>query len=435
MERIWITEVELKRHKVLTDVLEGNIDLRTASELLGLSYRHTLRLRDRFKEEGMDGLLRRKPLRPPHEKITPEIRQIVVSLRKELYEDFNILHFRDKLRDIHGIRLSYESLRRILIREGLHEPRRKQRVYRRRRRMPKAGMLVQMDSSQHRWIEEISDLWWLVAMIDDADGYVYGRFYPSDTTWANMEVLKEYIKRRGLFMALYVDRASHFKTTRHGGIHYEVSREQEETQIQRALKEFNIDIVYANSPQAKGRIERLFGFFQDRLIKEMRLKGIKDYEAANRFLEEEFLPWYNSHYTLSVESIYRELTKTLDLELIFTIRHPRKVNRDNTVRFKGKVYQLLPLNGIKSFSGKWVEVCEYKDGRMKVLFEGKEVSYLEVLDKGSLIREEILNERQYFPEDRGIKKEKWRPPQDHPWRRYMRVKRVKDVTFQIGNKM
>jgi transposase len=157
MERIWITEVELKRHKVLTDVLEGNIDLRTASELLGLSYRHTLRLRDRFKAEGIDGLLRRKPLRPPHEKITPEIRQIVVSLRKEVYEDFNILHFRDKLRDIHGIRLSYESLRWILIREGLHEPRRKQRVYRRRRRMPKAGMLVQMDSSQHRWIEEISD--------------------------------------------------------------------------------------------------------------------------------------------------------------------------------------------------------------------------------------------------------------------------------------
>jgi hypothetical protein len=114
-----------------------------------------------------------------------------------------------------------------------------------------------------------------------------------------MKVLKEYIKRRGLFIALYVDKASHFKTTRHGGIHYEVSVEQEETQIQRALKALNINIVYANSPQAKGRIERLFRFFQDRLINEIKLKEIKDYETANRFLEEEFLPWYNSHYILS----------------------------------------------------------------------------------------------------------------------------------------
>ena len=113
--------------------------------------------------------------------------------------------------------------------------------------MPKAGMLVQMDSSQHRWIEEIDHPWWLIAMVDDADGYVYGRFYPSDTKWANMEVLKEYIR----------------------GIHYEVSVGKEETQIQRALKELNIEIVYANSPQAKGRIERLFGFFKDRLEKQI----------------------------------------------------------------------------------------------------------------------------------------------------------------------
>jgi len=432
MEKILITEVELKRHKVLTDVLEGIIDLRTASELLGLSYRHTIRLKERFKAEGIDGLLRRKPHKPPNQKITPSLRQKIVSLKEEIYKNFNILHFRDKLRDIHGISLSYESLRQILIREGLHEPRKKQKVYRRRRRMPKAGMLVQMDSSQHRWVDGISEPWWLVAMVDDADGYVYGRFYPSDTVWANMKVLKEYIKRRGLFMALYVDRASHFKTTRHGGIHYEVSVEQAETQIQRALKELNIEIVYASSPQAKGRIERLFGFFQDRLINEIRLKGIKDYETANRFLEEEFLPWYNSRYTLSVESTYRELTKDKDLELIFTIRHPRKVNRDNTIRFKGKVYQLLPLNGIRSFSGKWVEVCEYEDGKIVILFDDKRVSFLETQDKRYLKDNgsDILHKREYLPAIK-VRNKKWRPHENHPWRIYGR----KNVTFQTGNKM
>ncbi len=200
MERIWIREVELKRHKVLTDVLEGIIDLRTASELLGLSYRHTLRLRDRFKAEGINGLLRKMPLKPPNTKITPEMELRIVSLRKELYKDFNILHFRDKLRDMHGIEVSYESLRQILIKEGLHESRKKRKVYRRRRRMPEVGMLVQMDSSQHKWIDEIHEPWWLVAMIDDADGYVYGRFYPSDTVWANMKVLKEYQDRKTLLI-------------------------------------------------------------------------------------------------------------------------------------------------------------------------------------------------------------------------------------------
>lgn len=433
MNPIQITEVELKRYKVLTDVLEGYIDLKTASELLGLSYRHTLRLRDRFISEGIAGIIRKKPLRPPNQRITSEMRQRIISLRKKLYEDFNILHFRDKLRDIHGISLSYESLRKILIKDGLHVPRKKRKVYRRRRRMPEAGMLVQMDSSQHRWIEEISEPWWLVAMVDDADGYVYGKFYPSDSTFANMNVLKDYIKKRGVFMALYVDRASHFKTTRHGGIHYEVSIEQAETQIQRALQELNIEIIYANSPQAKGRIERVFRFFQDRLIKEMRIKGIKDYESANRFLEEEFLPWYNIHYTLSVKSAYRELTKDKDLELIFTIRHPRKVNRDNTVSFRGKVYQLLPLNGIKSFSGKWVDVCEYENGKIEILFDGKNISFLEIQDKEyhKTCDADILNKREYLSEEKRVIKKKWRPPQNHPWRSY----KQKNVTFQTGNKI
>jgi len=424
MERIAITEEELKRYKVLMEVLEGKIDLRTASELLGLSYRHTIRVRDRFKTEGIDGLLKRKPLKPPHEKISYTIRQIIVSLRENVYKDFNILHFKDKLRDIHNINLSYESLRQILIQESLHEPRKKRRVYRRRRRMPKAGMLVQMDSSQHRWIEQVNQPWWLIAMIDDADGYAYGKLYPSDTTWANMEVLKEYIKRRGLFMALYVDKASHFKTTRHGGRHYDVSLEQEDTQIQRALKELTIEILYANSPQAKGKIERLFGFFQDRLIKEMRLQGIQNYKDANRFLEEEFLPWYNSHYNLSVESTYRELPQDKNLDLIFTIRYQRKVNNDNTIRFKGKIYQLLPLNGIKSLRGKWVEVCEHEDEKISVLFEDRHVSCLEIQDIASLKNNdtEILHKREYVPEQKKIRKKSGKPNLNHPWRMYAHKK-------------
>jgi len=430
MQKYCVTEVELKRYKVLMDVKEGRLDLRTASELMGLSYRHTLRLRDRFEAEGFEGLLRRTPKKPPNQKISSETRQQIILLRKGRYKDLNILHFCDKLKEVHGIRLSYETVRKIMIQEGLHEPRKRRKVYRRRRRMPKAGMLVQMDSSQHRWVDSVDEPWWLVAMIDDAEGYVYGRFYPEDTTWANMEVLKGYIERRGIFMALYVDKASHFKTTRHGGQHYHVSAEQAETQIQRALRELNIEIVYANTPQAKGRIERLFGFFQDRLIKEMRLRGIKDYEEANRYLEEEFLPWYNSKYTRSVESVYRQLGGDKDLDLIFTIRHPRKVNRDNTIRFRGKVYQILPLNGIKSFSGKWVDVCEYRDGRMSVLYEGKKLTCIEISDEGYSLEDNpsVLNQREYFADNKKKKRRNWKPPENHPWRKYGLIK-SKNVTF------
>ncbi|MGQ9570911.1 MAG: ISNCY family transposase, partial [Thermodesulfovibrionales bacterium] len=126
----------------------------------------------------------------------------------------------------------------------------------------------------------------------------------------------------GCFMSLYTDKASHFKTTRYGGVHYNVRLEQNDTQIKRALSELGITLIFANSPQAKGRIERLFGFLQDRLIKEMRLRQIKDYKEANRFLKEEFLPWYNQRYTLPVKSSYRPLPENCKLENIFCIKHP-----------------------------------------------------------------------------------------------------------------
>ncbi len=126
---------------------------------------------------------------------------------------------------------------------------------------------------------------------------------------------------------------------------------KKETQIERALNELGIKLINANTPQAKGRVERKFRFFQDRLIKEMRSRGIKDYDEANRFLKEEFPPWCNSRYTLSVESVYMPVPGSKDLDLVFSIKHPRKVNKDNTVRYSGGVYQILPVNGGKSLHG------------------------------------------------------------------------------------
>ncbi len=416
MERYSVTEEDMKRYHILEKVKDGSITLKEASELLGLSYRQALRLKKRFLLHGIEGIIRRAPLKSPNEKVKEHIKQTILDLRKNLYHDFNILHFKEKLSEMHKINLSYEAIRKLLIKEGLHTPKTKKKVYRRRRRMPDAGLLVQMDSSLHRWIKDIEKSWWLVTMIDDGDGFVYAEFHPHETTMANMKVIKEFILQRGRFMALYTDKASHFKTTRHGGLHYDVSLEHEDTQIQRALSELGIKLINANSPQAKGRIERLFRFFQDRLIKEMRLRGIKDYEEANRFLKGEFLPWYNQRYTLPINSAYKEIPKNCNLELIFSLKHQRKVQKDNTISYKGKIYQLLPPNGTKTYALRWIDVCETLNGEIKLLYEHKLTPYV-VIDKKPYREskeEEILSMREAMP----LKiKKRYSPPPDHPWRK------------------
>ncbi|RLE00064.1 MAG: hypothetical protein DRJ11_12190, partial [Candidatus Aminicenantes bacterium] len=196
MPRFMVTEEELKRFSVLDQVIQGSLTAKEASQLLGLSYRQTLRLKKRFKQERWARILRKSPPKPPNLKFSPVTVELILKLRKELYYDFNILHFRDKLREIHGLSLSYESLRQILIKRQLHEPRRRKRTYRRGGRMPQAGLLVQMDSSQHRWLESVKEAWWLVAMCDDADSYVYAEFHPRETTQANMQVIKRFLEQR-----------------------------------------------------------------------------------------------------------------------------------------------------------------------------------------------------------------------------------------------
>jgi transposase len=155
MKKYRISGVELDRLKILSDVLNGKLTLKEASQALHLSYRQAIRLKKKVKEQGIEGLLKKAPPKPPNLKITQELKQVILSLRKEVYSELNLLHFRDKLIELHNIHISYESLRQILIKEGGHEPKRKRRIHRRRWRMPKAGLLVQMDSSLHAWIEDI----------------------------------------------------------------------------------------------------------------------------------------------------------------------------------------------------------------------------------------------------------------------------------------
>lgn len=397
-----VTMRDIQRYKILKEVLDKKIKGIQAALILGIHPVHLCRLKQKLAKYGFQGLLR--PRRSPANKISEAKASIVADLYKEHYWDFNIMHFKDKLADVHKIRLSYESIRKILILHGIHAPKKKKIVHRRRRRMPKAGMLVQMDSSIHQWVKAVKEDWALVAMIDDATGEVpYAEFFPKDTTLANMRVIRRFIEKKGLFMALYVDKASHFTTTRYQGIHYNVNPEQDDTQIERALAELEIELIPANSPQAKGRIERLFRLMQDRLINEMRLTGVSNYTQANRFLIDKFLPWYNSRFAKNnIESVYTSVPVTKDLNLIFCIKKERLVKADNTVQVCGQHIQIPPSNIRLSFAQARVDVCLRADNHIAVLYNNKVIAKAKIHGNNKVLRKErhienFLRERNYEP--------------------------------------
>jgi len=420
MQKLVVTMKDIQRYKVLKEVLEKKLKGVEAASILGLSPVHVSRLRARILRGGFEGILRKPRPSPPNRKISGADIKKILKLRRELYYDFNIMHFMDKLHEEHKMPYCYESIRRLLIKNDLHISRKRKKIHRQRRRMPKEGMLVQMDSSQHFWLPLIENKWWLIAMIDDATNEVpYARFFPKDTLFGNMHVIRRYIEIKGLFYSLYVDKASHFKTTRHGGLHYNVSQEQEETQIERALNELGINIIPANSPQAKGRIEVTFRLFQDRLIKEMRLAGIKTYSGANKFLQEKFLPYYNARFTHKAESVYMPLPKDKNLDLVFCIKKERVANNDNTVQIYGQIIQIPPTDVRLSFNRARVEVCLLEDNRIYVLYHDKVIAESKLSKDNKVSKKErkiekLLSSREYVNSPGRVK---YKPAKDHPWRK------------------
>jgi hypothetical protein len=425
--KLIVTMKDLKRHRLLQDVLDKRLTLKEASMLLSLSYRQALRLKTKVKTGGLEAILR--PSRIAPNKLKERDIAKVLKLRKELYYDFNIMHFTDKLHEVHKIAYSYETIRKILIENNEHNPKKHKKIHRQRRRMPKAGLLVQMDSSQHHWLKHVKDKWWLIAIIDDATNEVpYARFFPKDTLFANMHILRRFIEIKGIFSALYVDKASHFKTTRHGGLNYNVAQDQEETQIERALGELGIDVIPANSPQAKGRIEVTFRLFQDRLIKEMRLAGIKNYKEANKFLLERFLPYYDKRFTHEAESAYTALPKDKNLDHIFSIKKERTVNNDNTIQVYGHLIQILPSKVKRTFAGLKVDVCVSENNKISVLYKGSVIAKSALSKDNRIVTKEqkaekLLNNREYIFTVAKIRPKRIYKPaaSNHPWK-FFRLK-------------
>jgi len=415
---------DIQRYKILKDVVDKKLTGVAAAELLRLTPVHVCRLKQRLLRDGLEGLLRQLPAAPVHNKIPASVIRQITDLRRTVYYDLNVLHFKEKLAELHNLPYAYESIRQILIQHHQHQFKKRRRVYRQRRRMPKAGMLVQMDSSNHQWLPQVQEPWWLIAMIDDATNEIpCAQLFPQDSLFTNMRVLRGAIEAKGLFTALYADKASHFTTTRQGGLHYEVALEQDDTQIERALGELGINLIPANSPQAKGRIEVTFRLFQDRFIKEMRLAGITTYDQANRYLKETFLPWYNGRFTHPAESVYMPVPKDKDLDLIFCIKRERRVQRDNTIQLDGQIIQIPPSRIQLCFTQKKVTVCILEDQRIFVVYNNQVIAQSRISPKQqhlnrTIAAAKLLDQRTNEPvQARPLIRVRRPPAANHPWRK------------------
>ncbi len=378
-EGILISMRELHRYEVISKAKKRILTTREAGKLLSVSERQVRRIKVQVGQKGLRGVQHGNKGRAPVNKTPKKIREKVVKLLEGKYQGLNTLHFQEKLEE-EGIKLGRESIRKIYVERGIARRKHKRRKrFSLRERMPQAGLMLQMDSSLHDWLSTGDEIT-LIACIDDATNEVpYASLFLSDTTAHNMQVLKKVVAKKGVFKSLYVDKAPHFTTTRKGGTHLVVRTENfSDTQLERALGELGITMINAHTPQAKGRIERLFQLLQDRFLKELKLKGITKIEEANKFLWRHWLPYYNRKFSikpLRKESAYLPLSKDIHLDGIFCCKFERKVNYDNTISFQKKIYEILPDSYRICFAKATVEVRQLFDGKIKILHNGRHLKF------------------------------------------------------------
>lgn len=368
-----MTTVEQRRAWVLTKVVASELAVAEAAELLGLSVRSIWRLKRRFGVEGPAGLVHGNRGRASPRRVDEPTRERVRVLAQGRYDGANDSHLAELLAEREGIKLSRVSVRRILRSAGIASPRRRRppRHRSRRDRMPQAGMLLQTDGSRHDWLEDRGPRLTLVAAIDDATGIVTGAtFREQEDAAGYLTVLRETIRRHGVPLALYRDRHGIFETPKGQALTLEeqlVDR-RTPTQFGRALAELGIVSIAARSPQAKGRIERAWGTFQDRLVVELRLAGAADLAAANRVLAR-FVPRFNRRFAVPAanpEPAWRPLPADVALDGVCCLKYRRVVARDNTVRAGATILQLPARSGSRSYAGRRVELQLRLDGRLVV---------------------------------------------------------------------
>ena len=364
------TERTMRIQEVILRTLSGQYQWHEAAEILGVSERTIFRWKWRYEHDGYRGLGDRRR-GPSPRRVPVAVIQQVLALYRDRYRGWNAAHFTEQVRRHHGIRLSYSWIKAVLQGAGLVPKRRQRGRHRQRRpRRPLPGMLLFQDASTHAWwpTREGSQQDLLV-ILDDATSEVYDAvFVPQEDTRSCLAQLRRTVERQGVFCALYTDKGSHFVTTRTGQSPHRPQTATDPTQVQRALKELGIQLIPANSPQARGRMERLFGTWQGRLPQELALRGLRDYDGANRFLRSHWLAYHRRHWGVAAAQRGTAFVPCHrpDLDRLFAVQHERTVANDNTVQYARLTLQLAPSPLRCSFAKCRVRVYEHLDGTLSI---------------------------------------------------------------------
>lgn len=382
MEKLFnMTEKELSTYKILQDVQEKGLKQVRAAELLGISERQFRRLLKGYREKGIEGIQSKKRGKPSNRKISGEIEEKIRKALKTKYRNCGPTFAWEKLVKVENVKVSHETVRKIMIEEGLWETKKRKRLklYQSRMRRECKGELIQVDGSPERWFEDRADPCSLIGFIDDATSEVkYLRFVKAESTETYMKSMKEYMMKYGRPESFYTDRLSVFRINNDK----EGYRKMGLTQVGRALKALGVELICANSPQAKGRIERLFKTLQDRLIKEMRLRGISSIEEGNRYVEE-YIKEHNEYFSVRA---HREEDKHIGidkerLEKEMCYVEERTLTKNLELSYNSRILQVQTEEAGYALRGAKVEIRESLEGHLSIEYKGKELKYKELLVK------------------------------------------------------
>ncbi len=421
-EKVTLNPKEQNRLMVLNRLETGQITGRQAAKLLQVSLRHLKRVLAAYRVDGAAALAHGNCGRKPPNALDEEIKKKVLELAQKKYIGFNTQHFTDSLFEREGINISRSSVRNLLLSAGIKSPKRRRapKHRSRRERYPQEGMLLQIDGSPHDWLEGRGPSFTLIGAIDDATGKVpYAFFQEQEDSAGYFLLLREIVAKYGIPLALYHDRHTIFKVPENEleSVEEQLEGKKKLTQFGRLLNELGITSISANSPQAKGRVERLWETFQDRLISELRLAQAKTIEEANQVLAE-YLPKFNRDFQVVPKEVglaYREHGKHFVPDRYFCFKYDRIVGGDNVVRFEGERLQILPSNGRRSYAHAQIEVHRRLDGTLAIYYQEQ---YLPVRPAPKEARLQRNQPEDFDLVSIGITNKVIRKPApDHPWRR------------------
>lgn len=414
METLRMSVRERKRLGMMGRVKRGELRLSKAAELLEVSYRQAKRIWKRYQERGDAGLVHGLRGRASNRRVDGLRRDRVVELCREKYGDFGPTLAAEYLAREDGETVGVTTLRRWLKAAGLWRSRRKRSAHRRwRARKEHWGEMVQIDGSHHNWFEGRREWAVLMVMIDDATNRTYARFFEEETTAAAMETFRHYVEQYGFPQAIYVDRDSIYETTRDATTDEELRETGPLTQFGRAMEELDVKLILAYSPQAKGRVERRHAVFQDRLVKALRLLGISDLAAANRYLEETFLPELNERFTVAAKQpadLHRRVPRSVNLDRVLSFQEQRVVQNDWTVTWRSRWFQLTAENQKLALVRQKITICEQLDGTLLLLFRGRPLAWKELPERPR------RPARQAVHRPIGMGRVGLKPAATHPWR-------------------